>query len=309
MFSFNHKPKKIYQKIQKRSDSKITDKVEIIKKLNDAIFVRFGIDPTILFNFGTVVIGSFCVSVLNNVQWEESDIDIVIIVSNYTDSHPLYDYITNVLGGVLSNIESSLKRSHLFTTTSGGINVIPILKKTLRNQSIYDYIMSISDINVCASVFDGYTLTHVGDIFSKNAYVINTHLIDKKDCDNINSDIDAFFGTKKIPKNTLLKRLFRIIKYQKRGFIISGTEKMLSYIKPKKINSLTAAYLEYNNLLAIYVDNNYKRIFKIMVDITCSNASHSDKRIVYTYNVQQIWQEFFDECGELNGLNIDKVLF
>lgn len=190
---------------------------------NHKFELRIGPIMEKLKEFEIVIGGSIVLSVINDEEYPNSDIDIYVgydIVRREDRSivHPFNDFIVNEIGGVLTDNISYQNKSYKYICPNITLNIIHTGCKT--KEAIIEYIKNTSDLDICTSTFDGYRTIFTISVLTKNASIINKHLLEStfecKDENNRNFEFERF---KKVFD---LKRKTRQIKYINRGFTING---------------------------------------------------------------------------------------
>jgi hypothetical protein len=251
------------------------------EKLNLALRERFNIDPDILFGrFRGIVTGSFNPSILLDEMYENSDVDIYVLIDKHRHKpYPLElpdndidRYIIEELHGVYYGASDYYDNSYKYLTPKGIINIIILTQKSLdyhEKSSVQEYIASISDLDICSSTYDGTELIYPENLFEKKINVINRHLgnYDENNKSYL-KDIKYYIGRNtyilsqkylRTSDNSLICRLLRITKYVvDRNFRVydEGTIIDLSVYQ-----HLMDAYKKYKEINKTHIEVNHKLIF------------------------------------------------
>jgi hypothetical protein len=191
-----------------------------------------------LFNFPILISGSFIVQTILNETYDYYDVDIYFIVKNELEKANIIFHIENVLSGIKLNIPSSittkLNFSAKYVTPNCVINLIGLNKNV---KDIYQHILSISDIDICTSSFDGYSLRYPSGLLNREANLININcrinskwvnkfikLIDKNRGHPLTNPYFLSFGF-----NVYESKILRLEKYLQRGFSIRNKNELVNY--------------------------------------------------------------------------------
>ena len=233
----------------------------ITKEYNSEMKMRLGTIDEWIKKKKYLISGSFIISVIRNINYESSDIDIYVnypfkMSSSERVESEFEDFIVSELGGVLK-VESYTgldARSHKYIIKNGlDINIINLPNKS--KNSMKRYIKTISDLDICSGIYDGYWIDFPLAIITGNATEINQQ---------------ASFRTSAEYERYSFKRKLRLYKYLIRGFIIKTSlifnddnfeyNRYVYEMRQKNINDLILSTLDFICDKMVNPDNKQKLI-------------------------------------------------
>ncbi len=198
----------------------------VTSSYNGKLEKQLGILAGFIRDYPIVVGGSAVISAICEVDFPGSDIDLYVGYKirrreNLNIDHPFNDFIVEEMGGVLADNVNYQNKSYKYICPNITINIIHTGVETKRE--IIKYINDTADLDICTSTFDGFETRFTISVLTKNASVINQHLIESTfESTLLGKDREDAF--KKFSAIFMIKRKTRQVKYINRGFFIMGTE-------------------------------------------------------------------------------------
>jgi hypothetical protein len=198
-----------------------------LKKLND-----------IIIKYGLILSGSMVISVILGENFKNADFDIYTTNKfkmrneNEVDSL-LDDELVATFGGVFmpaSQYRNFGKNNYKYICPDFTINIINV--NVGCKFEIYDYILKTSDIDICASTYDGKYARFPNSLLERNAKSINKSLINEFNFlrrQDFISKREWKLEIKRLKEVFIKKRKTRIIKYMQRNIVIDTDLKISEY--------------------------------------------------------------------------------
>lgn len=216
-------------------------------------------------NLEFCISGSSVISIILGEHYDGSDIDFYV---GYTPifredgsvDHEFEDFIVHNMGGVMVRNLHYQNKSCKYICPHVTLNII--YTGVVTKERIHEYICTTSDLDICTSTYDGEKTIFPISVLTKNASVINEHLIET----TFESDLEGEereSAKAKFDSVFLLKRRTRQCKYINRGFKIYGSclTNYEKYMAETYIDSQTAKEKFVRDTLKFIAEEVKKNVF------------------------------------------------
>ena len=245
-------------------------------EFNDNFETNFGVLVEIIRKYSLVVSGSSVIATIFQTSFDNSDIDVYTCqnfsLTNGKVNSALDDEIVTQLGGVLvlsAPYHSIGKINYKYICPAFTINIINV--NVRYKFELYDHIYRSTDLDICASTYNGYEVRYPKNLLEMTANSVNQNLIYEIDKIIFAESVDRESEIQRMKDIFILKRTTRIVKYSERGFEISSDItvsesdrfRAMNFML-KQANSERMLYQMICNVVMFYIQNSKQKLFGII---------------------------------------------